>query len=177
SAADQTSGGQHDTSVRAGLFPPTEGNMSATDGAGAGTGRAVPGAAVARPSRAAPDRELVLKRNNVERLKAEKFPLEIFDEIPALGAQNYLDLSEEDMVRFQWYGLYHDKPKVGYMMLRVKVPAGQLTPDQLRVLGELSDKFGCESAEMSTRQTIQLHWLQIKDLPEIFAALASVGMT
>ena len=56
--------------------------MSATDGAGAGTGRAVPGAAVARPSRAAPDRELVLKRNNVERLKAEKFPLEIFEEIP-----------------------------------------------------------------------------------------------
>src|SRR4029079_13416087 len=158
SAADQTSGGQHDTSVRAGLFPPTEGNMSATDGAGAGTGRAVPGAAVARPSRAAPDRELVLKRNNVERLKAEKFPLEIFDEIPALGAQNYLDLSEEDMVRFQWYGLYHDKPKVGYFMMRVKVPGGRLTAPQYRVLGELAQKFGRDYTELTTRQTVQIHW-------------------
>ena len=151
--------------------------MSATDGAGAGTGRAVPGAAVARPSRAAPDRELVLKRNNVERLKAEKFPLEIFDEIPALGAQNYLDLSEEDMVRFQWYGLYHDKPKVGYFMMRVKVPGGRLTAPQYRVLGELAQQFGRDYTELSTRQTVQIHWIRIAQLPEVFGAMDAVGLT
>jgi sulfite reductase (ferredoxin) len=138
---------------------------------------------VARPaaanaaSRAAPDWELVRKRNNIEKLKAEKHPLAILDEVPELGARDYNDVSEEDMVRFQWYGLYHDKPKVGLMMLRVKVPAGRLTPAQLRVLGDLSTRFGRDYAELSTRQTLQLHWLRIRDLPEIFAALASVGMT
>ena len=45
------------------------------------------------------------------------------------------------------------------------------------MIGELSDKFGRDYAELSTRQTIQLHWLRIRDLPEVFAALASVGMT
>jgi hypothetical protein len=64
-------------------------------------------------TRAAPDWDLVLRRNNVERLKREKFPLEIIHEVPELGQRNYLDIPEEDMVRFQWYGLYHDKPKVG----------------------------------------------------------------
>ena len=137
------------------------------------------GAAV-QPSagtRAAPDWELVLRRNNVERLKRDKFPLDIFEEIPALGAENYLDLSEEDMVRFQWYGLYHDKPKVGYFMMRIKVPSGVLNPAQYRVIGQLSQRFGRDYTEITTRQTVQLHWIRIAQLPEVFAELERVGLT
>jgi sulfite reductase beta subunit-like hemoprotein len=138
------------------------------------------GKAVVRPpvaTRDAPDWDLVLKRNNVERLKREKPPLTIVDEIEELGQRNYLDISEEDMVRFQWYGLYHDKPKTGYMMMRIKVPSGILTPAQYRVIGELSRRFGRDYSEISTRQTVQLHWIQIKQLPEIFEALSGVGLT
>ena len=128
-------------------------------------------------TRAAPDWELVLKRNNVERLKRDKFPLQILDEVPELAERNYLDISEEDMVRFQWYGLYQDKPKVGYFMLRIKVPSGILTSAQYRVIGELSRKFGRDYTELSTRQNVQLHWIQIKHIPEVFAALEAVGLT
>ncbi|HWP30083.1 MAG TPA: nitrite/sulfite reductase [Chloroflexota bacterium] len=128
-------------------------------------------------SRAAPDWDLVLKRNNVERLKRAKFPLDIIHEVPALGEQNYLDIPEEDMVRFQWYGLYHDKPKVGYFMLRIKVPSGILTPAQYRTIGELAQRFGRNYTELTTRQNVQLHWIQIKQLPEVFAALERVGLT
>jgi sulfite reductase beta subunit-like hemoprotein len=129
------------------------------------------------PPRAAPDWDLVLKRNNIERLKRDKFPLEIVEEIPELAERNYLDITEEDMVRFQWYGLYHDKPKVGYFMLRIKVPSGILTAPQYRTIGELSQKFGRDYTELSTRQNVQLHWIQIKQLPEVFSALGSVGLT
>jgi len=128
-------------------------------------------------TRAAPDWELVLKRNNVERLKRDKFPLEIRNEIDALAKKNYLDISEEDMVRFQWYGLYQDKPKVGYFMLRVKAPSGILTAQQYRTLGELSLKYGRDYTELSTRQNVQLHWLQIKHFNDVFATLDSVGLT
>src|SRR4051812_26163933 len=148
--------------------------------AGAAAARPVPGArpaAAGAGTRAAPDWDLVRKRNNVEKLKNEKHPLKILDEVPVLGEMDYNDVSEEDMVRFQWYGLYHDKPKIGLMMMRIKVPAGHLTPAQLKVIGELSHTFGRDYAELSTRQTIQLHWLRIRDLPEVFATLASVGMT
>jgi sulfite reductase beta subunit-like hemoprotein len=162
--------------------------MSAPTNGEAGNGAAArPVNAAARPApaarpaaaatRAAPDWDLVRKRNNVEKLKNEKHPLKILDEVPVLGEMDYNDVTEEDMVRFQWYGLYHDKPKVGLMMLRIKIPAGQLTPAQLKVIGELSHRFGRDYAELSTRQTIQLHWLRIRDLPEVFAALAGVGMT
>src|ERR671932_2323105 len=128
-------------------------------------------------TRAAPDWDLVLKRNNVERLKREKFPLEIVNEIPELSTRNYLDISEEDMVRFQWYGLYQDKPKIGYFMLRVKSPSGILTAAQYRALGELSIRFGRNYTELSTRQNVQLHWLQIPQFQEVFAALDAVGLT
>jgi ferredoxin-nitrite reductase len=133
---------------------------------------------VAAPAtRAAPDWDLVLKRNNVEKLKREKFPLEIVNEIDDLAERNYLDISEEDMVRFQWYGLYQDKPKIGYFMLRIKAPSGILTAAQYRALGELSVKFGRDYTELSTRQNVQLHWLQIKQFREVFAAMDAVGLT
>src|ERR1051326_4803081 len=132
---------------------------------------------VVAATRAAPDWDLVLKRNNVERLKRAKFPLEIVNEIEQLGERNYLDISEEDMVRFQWYGLYQDKPKVGYFMLRVKAPSGILRGARYRAIGQLSVKFGRNYTELSTRQNVQLHWLQIRQFREVFAAMDAVGLT
>src|SRR5262249_3656183 len=134
-------------------------------------------AAAAAAARAAPDWDLVLRRNNVERLKREKFPLEIVDDIDELAQRNYLDISEEDMVRFQRYGLYQDKPKVGYFMLRIKAPSGIMTAAQYRAIGELSQRFGRDYTELSTRQNVQLHWLQINQFREVFAAMDAVGLT
>src|SRR6187431_3146518 len=95
------------------------------------------------------DWELVLKRNPVERLKQEKAPLGIRDELPALIAAGYESVPEEDMVRLQWWGLYHDKPKVGTFMLRVKLPSGLLTPEKLRAIGEVSNLYGRGEGELA----------------------------
>jgi ferredoxin-nitrite reductase len=127
--------------------------------------------------RAPVDWELVLKRNPVERLKREKAPLGIRDELPALIAQGYEHVAEEDVVRLQWWGLYHDKPKVGTFMLRVKLPSGHLTPAKLRAVGEVSNLYGRGDAELSTRQCVQLHWLELAKLPDVFAHLEAAGIT
>src|SRR4051794_34609550 len=94
-----------------------------------------------RAPKPTPTWDLVLKRNAIERLKQERFPLEIRDDFPRLIEEGYERLPEEDIVRLQWYGLYHDKPKTGYFMLRVKVPGGVLPPWRLRVLGELTERY------------------------------------
>jgi sulfite reductase beta subunit-like hemoprotein len=139
-------------------------------------------AAEARPThtpRPKPDAtwELVLKRNPVERLKREKAPLGIRDELPALIAAGYESVPEEDIVRLQWWGLYHDKPKIGTFMLRIKLPSGHLTPAKLRAIGEASNRFGRGDGELATRQNIQLHWLELARLPEVFAHLDAAGIT
>ena len=98
-------------------------------------------------------------------------------ELPALIAAGYEQVPEEDLVRLKWWGLYHDKPKIGTFMLRIKLPAGRVTPEQLRAVGELSLEYGKGSGELSTRQTIQLHYLELASLPEVFRRLDEVGLT
>src|SRR2546421_5459651 len=124
-----------------------------------------------------PGWDLVLKRNPVERLKQEKHPLGIRDELPALIAAGYEHVPEEDIVRLQWWGLYHDKPKIGTFMLRIKLPSGHLTPAKLRAIGEVSNRYGRGDGELSTRQCIQLHWLELARLPEVLADLDAAGLS
>src|SRR6266852_5704453 len=113
---------------------------------------------------AAPTWETVLERNTVERIKLDKPPLGIRDELPALIAGGYEALPEEDVVRLQWWGLYHDKPKIGTFMLRIKLPAGHLTPAKLRAIGEVSNLYGRGDGELAT-------------LPDVFADLDAAGIT
>jgi sulfite reductase beta subunit-like hemoprotein len=126
---------------------------------------------------AAPTWESVYERNSVERIKRDKPPLGIREELPALIAAGYERMPEEDIVRLQWWGLYHDKPKIGTFMLRVKIPSGILQPGELRAIGEVSNKYGRGDAELTTRQCVQLHWLELSALPDVFADLEAAGIT
>jgi ferredoxin-nitrite reductase len=101
----------------------------------------------------------------------------MLDELPALIAQGYEQVDEEDIVRLKWWGLYHDKPKIGTFMLRVKIPGGITTPAQLRAIGEISNAHGQESGELSTRQNVQLHYIRLDALPDVFDGLHAAGLT
>src|SRR5881275_3039719 len=125
----------------------------------------------------APTWETVYERNSVERIKRDRPPLGIREELPALIAAGYEQMPEEDIVRLQWWGLYHDKPKIGTFMLRVKIPSGILTAAKLRAIGEVSNRYGRGDAELTTRQCIQLHWLELAELPNVFADLEAAGIT
>ncbi len=134
-------------------------------------------AARPRPPAPPPTEELVLKRNPVERLKREKSPLGILGELPHLIATGYADIPEEDIVRLKWWGLYHDKPKVGTFMLRIKLNAGLATAAQFRAIGEISNTHGKGAGELTTRQTVQLHYLGLPSLPDVFDRVAAAGLT
>jgi sulfite reductase beta subunit-like hemoprotein len=121
--------------------------------------------------------DLIRKRNFVERLKHEKGGLAVIHDLPAMIEAGYEAVPEEDFVRMQWYGLYHDKPKLGYFMMRVKLPGGLLSPAKLRVLGGISQRFGRGYGELTTRQNLQLHWLELARLPEILSILAEGGLS
>jgi sulfite reductase beta subunit-like hemoprotein len=126
---------------------------------------------------AAPTWDSVYERNSVERIKRDKPPLGIRDELPALIAAGYERMAEEDIVRLQWWALYHDKPKIGTFMLRVKIASGILSPAKLRAIGEVANRYGRGDAELTTRQCVQLHWLELASLPDVFADLEAAGLT
>jgi sulfite reductase beta subunit-like hemoprotein len=129
------------------------------------------------PKREAQPWEVVLKRNSVERLKRDLFPTELTGQWDRLTQTSYEKLPEEDIVRLQWFGMYHDKPKIGTFMMRVKIPSGILSAEGLRAIGEISEQYGRDQGELTTRQNIQLHYITLDKFPEILEKLKSVGLT
>ncbi len=95
--------------------------------------------------------------------------------------------------RMRWWGLYTQrKPGISgggtstlppeelddeFFLMRVRSDGGQLSPEQLRTIADVSQKYGRDTADISDRQNIQMHWIQIEDVPKIWQALESVGLT
>ncbi len=95
--------------------------------------------------------------------------------------------------RMRWWGLYTQrKPGIDggktavlepeelddkHFMLRVRIDGGRLTTGQLRVIGEVSEQFARGTADVTDRQNIQLHWIRIEDVPEIWRRLEGVGLS
>jgi sulfite reductase beta subunit-like hemoprotein len=129
------------------------------------------------PKREPPSWDLVLKRNSVERLKRDLFPTELTGQWQRLVDTSYEQLPEEDIVRLQWFGMYHDKPKIGTFMMRVKIPSGILSAAGLRTIGEISERYGRDQGELTTRQNIQLHYITLDHFPTILEQLKAVGLT
>ena len=113
-----------------------------------------------------------------ETLKLEKDGLDVIHDLYRYAKTGFASISETDFERLKWYGVYRQKPKEsGFFMMRTKIPGGQLSAAQARVLSRIADNFGHGFCDITTRQTIQMHWLKIEQFPEIFAGLDSVGIT
>lgn len=94
--------------------------------------------------------------------------------------------------RFRVWGLYTQrKPGIdggrtatlspeeledAYFMLRVRIDGGQLTTEQLRVIAGISQEFGRDTADLTDRQNVQLHWVEVESMPEIWRRLEAVGL-
>ena len=95
--------------------------------------------------------------------------------------------------RFRWWGLYTQRrPGIPggrtavlephelddeYFMLRIRIDGGQLTTEQLRVIADVSTTFARDTADVTDRQNVQLHWVRIEDVPEIWRRLEAVGLS
>ncbi|MCW0213676.1 MAG: nitrite/sulfite reductase [Pseudonocardia sp.] len=94
--------------------------------------------------------------------------------------------------RFRWWGLYTQrKPGIDggrtatldpeelddrYFMLRIRCDAGALSTEQLRVLGEVSQQYARDTADITDRQNIQYHWIRVEDMPAIWDKVEGVGL-
>jgi sulfite reductase (ferredoxin) len=93
-----------------------------------------------------------------------------------LYRQDKLNADEFRRFRLQ-NGAYGSRLNSEFSMIRIKVPGGDITPNQLEKIANLSESFSIGSAHVSTRQNIQLHWVQLEDVSEVFRGLAEVGLT
>ena len=80
--------------------------------------------------------------NKVEEIKAEKDGLDIHEEIDRFATEGWESISEENIQRLKWYGLFLRNPTPGYFMVRVRIPGGHVTSAQIRTLAEVATLFG-----------------------------------
>ncbi|HKN55745.1 MAG TPA: nitrite/sulfite reductase [Amycolatopsis sp.] len=133
--------------------------------------------------------------NPNERSKKDDHPLNVRARIENIYAHRGFDAIDPGDLRgrFRWFGLYTQrKPGIDggrtatlepeelddrYFMLRVRIDGGALTTDQLTLLGEISQAHARDTADITDRQNIQYHWIQIEDVPKIWAKLENAGLT
>ncbi len=114
--------------------------------------------------------------------------------IDIYSKQGFDSIPAEDLApRFKWLGLYTQRNQnLGgeltsqlsnaelqdkYFMLRVRFDGGRVTPEQLKAVGEISRDYARSTADFTDRQNIQLHWIQIEDVPAIWDKLEAVGLS
>ncbi|WP_002149480.1 nitrite/sulfite reductase [Bacillus cereus] len=118
------------------------------------------------------------KLNPSEKKKLEKDGLEIFNDIPYYAENGFESIPKEEWDSFKWAGLYLQRPKeAGYFMMRVNIPSGIITNAQAEVLASIAEDYGRDVLDITTRQAIQFHWLEIGQIPDIFKRLARVGLS
>jgi len=118
--------------------------------------------------------------NEAERVKRDQDGLEVYERLVSIHARRgFGSIPRDDLAtRYRWYGLYSQRPEEdGHFMMRVRVPSGVLTAEQLEAVGRISQRFGRDVCDVTDRQNFQFHWIRIEDVPEIWARLGAVGLT
>jgi sulfite reductase (ferredoxin) len=133
--------------------------------------------------------------NAAERFKKDDAGLNVRDRIVNRYAHLGFDsIDPADLRgRFRWWGLYTQRrPGIeggrtgaledaeiedSYFMMRVRIPGGQLSSDQLRAVADIAKEYGRDLADITDRQNVQYHWIRIEDVPDIWARLEEVGLS
>jgi ferredoxin-nitrite reductase len=117
--------------------------------------------------------------NKFEKFKAEKDGLAVKSQIEEFAQMGWEAMDEDDRNhRLKWLGVFFRPVTPGKFMMRLRLPSGVITSGQMRTLAEIVRRYGDEgSADITTRQNIQMRGIRIEDLPEIFRKFESAGLT
>jgi ferredoxin-nitrite reductase len=118
-------------------------------------------------------------QNKFEKLKSEKDGLALKAELAEFAQIGWEAMDATDREhRLKWLGVFFRPVTPGKFMMRFRFPSGITNSEQLRVLGDIIQRYGDEgTADITTRQNIQLRGIRIEDLPEIFRKMETVGLT
>ncbi len=118
------------------------------------------------------------KLNRFEQYKVDKDGLEVKNDLDRFAQMGWEAIDDDDRNRLKWLGVFFRPVTPGKFMLRLRLPNGVLNATQVRTLAEIVQRYGEEgSADITTRQNLQLRGIQIGDIPDIFRRMQATGLT
>ena len=120
-----------------------------------------------------------IKLNKVEKVKAAKDGLDVKNELEHFAKIGWEAVDKADLeTRLKWLGIFYRPVTPGEFMIRMRVPNGVVTSDQMKVLAAGIERYGEDgTADITTRQNIQLRGVHLEDIPELFERFKQVGLT
>jgi ferredoxin-nitrite reductase len=120
-----------------------------------------------------------IKLNKVEKVKAAKDGLDVKQELEHFAQIGWEAVDKTDLeTRLKWLGIFYRPVTPGQFMLRMRIPNGVVNNEQMRVLAKAIERYGDEgTADITTRQNIQLRGIRLEDIPQIFSSFKEVGLT
>lgn len=117
--------------------------------------------------------------NPVETWKARKHGFDVWPDFLqwSEAGTSYDKISDDDLQRLKWYGVFWRKHDRNRYMLRVRIPACEMTAPQARALAFAAYEAGHEIVDITTRGNIQIQGLTIEKIPKVIAALERTGLT
>ena len=97
--------------------------------------------------------------------------------VETLNSYENGDITADDWRRYRLLRGTYGQRQDDVQMMRIKIPQGITTGDQLRALGDVAAKYSRGFGHVTTRQNIQYHFVQLKDAEQAMRDLAAVGMT
>jgi ferredoxin-nitrite reductase len=111
-----------------------------------------------------------------ERWKYDENPLDIWEKLVAhADADKFPD--EADTFRFKFHGLFYVAPAQNSFMVRLRIPAGELSSTQLHGIAEMADQWGNGTAQITTRANIQVREFAPKNIVKVLVRLQELGLT
>ncbi|NEP76250.1 MAG: ferredoxin--nitrite reductase, partial [Okeania sp. SIO2G5] len=119
------------------------------------------------------------KLNKFEKIKAAKDGLAVKDSIKDFASIGWEAIDKDDRDhRLKWLGVFFRPVTPGKFMLRLRMPSGVITSQQMNTLAEIVQRYGDDgSADITTRQNLQLRGIRLEDIPDIFSRMDAVGLT
>jgi ferredoxin-nitrite reductase len=114
--------------------------------------------------------------NKIEAIKKEHDGLDVREAIDRYAREGWETITDDDVQRLKWYGLFLRNPTPGFFMIRVRIPGGQATSSQIRMLADIATSHGNRLLDITTRQQIQLRQIRIEEVPTIFSKMQEVGL-
>ena len=115
--------------------------------------------------------------NKIEALKAERDGLDVTEDLVRFAREGWRTIADDDKERLKWVGVFHRKPTPGHFMMRIRMANGIVTAAQARLLGEITKETGRNTADVTTRQQVQLRWVTIEGVPDVIARLEAAGLS
>jgi len=116
--------------------------------------------------------------NPIETYKASKGGdgLRIREDLPRLIQQGVEALTPAERELLKWVGVFLRKPTPGKFMMRIRMPNGFVTSEQLMAIAELSERLGNGTLDITTRQQLELRGYALENVPDIWETLRRVNL-